>query len=460
MTGLDGNFINKYKEFTKPESDGGKGLSENELVKLEKMVSSGQIDPTAAKALREEIIKGGISGTEKQLLLAIGHALGTDETKLNKFKEALDSDPVNGQVSNLIDRGFQERKNENKREANSSPVETFFREVSDASGLTTLSKAYSAYSGVDVSINTPSEEADQETRQLVSGNAPIFRNSVEDVDCIKDSLTAIADRNPGIFKLGEVPTKAVSQVYLQQVTGQVWDGINVKQSGDNLKDLLKDQAGKALIVVGAHTFVFEGFDKDNNLKVTDPSDGNKARTIDKNNPAASAFVLGYGDGGTTKALNKGTVTQNLKDMVQPYNKINASMNSADKNNDESLNIRKVLSLMGDPGQKESFAAVKNFIHKGDVNGLKDFLSKKGIKLDTDEVENMITKMREPFIVNGKKTSMIDQLENLQKASENDKTHYQFGIQYSDVNLKDFFTRTSCLSMYEVFQDMIAGRDGC
>lgn len=462
MDGLNNNFINKYKEFIGNEKNSvsGNKLSPDEIQKLEQMVSSGQIDPAAAAKLKEEIIKDGISPEERKLLLAIGHSI-TDSTKLNQFKQALDSDPVNGQIANLINTGFETRKSEIARESAGSPIESFFRNLGDKTGVTA---AYNAtYGRIYGTVNTSEQEAAEETRTLISANAPVFNNSVEDVDCIKDSLSAIAARNPGIFKLGDVPTRAVSQVFLMQATNKIWDGINIKESNDlgHLKNVLnKDQEGKALIVVGAHTFVFEGFDDEGKLKVTDPSDGNKPRTIDKDNPAASAFVLGYGDGIETRALNKGSDTSNLQEMVKPYKDINAKMNSADKDNEESLNIRKLLSLMGDSTQKTAFNDIKKLVNSGNVAGLKNYLSNKGIKLDSDELANMIVKMKAPIIVNGQTTNMLNQLENLQNSPANDKTRYQFGIQYSDVNLKDFFTRTSAGAMNEVFQDMIAGRDGC
>jgi hypothetical protein len=467
MDGLNNNFINKYHEFVGGKSEGGKELSENELKHLEKMISSGDISPEAAKALRDEIVKGGINDQEKELLIAMGHAMNS-EAKLEKYQKALDVNPTSGQISNLLERGFQERKNELSRESNSSPKESFMRNVSDMLGVTSLTKVVGAVTGNDTYVlNSAQEEADEETRNLVASKSKIFSNSVEDVDCIKDSLNFIAEKNPGLFKLNKVDTKAVSQISLIQATGKVWDGVNISEAAvkdkdpndkNSLHNLLKDQVGKALIVVGSHTFVFDGFDAKGNLNVIDPSDGKKSRTIDKNNPAASAYVMGYGDGSATRGLNKGSDTTNIHAMLKPYSQVSPEMNSADKGNPESNNVRKLFSFMSDPAEKAGFAAMEKFVNNNDAKGLQKFLAAKGIHLDMDELQNMILKMKEPL--DGKGTTMMDKMRNLQNASENDRTRFRFAIQFSDVNMSDFFTRTSAAAMNEVFGDMIEGRDGC
>lgn len=496
MTGIDKNFVDKYIQF---KTNNGKKigddntLSEKELNILKEMAKDGDIDPKSAQRLKEFIINNTNDSTinedDRKLLLTLGSS-ANDKTKLNNFITALGSDktsasnhkksnedPTNSTISDLLEKGFTEKLGSEERYRTKHDIISTFRDAY-AEPLNFISDILFMTQGVKkpevFDINTTKEASQSFLQKGISMLEDYLLGAAEKNSCISMALEEISTKIG--FKINDIPERKLSQNFLKEATGREWDGINISEQNKkgNIESLLNSHKDKALIVVGTHTFVFKGF-KDGKIQVTDPSDGNKTRLINKDNPAAVVYVIGKGDGaagnngGTNAVLNK-------QSIIKPFDKMDniKNLNSSDREDStgESWNIRKVLSGMGNStflnkisDFSNQFNQVKNDSNKSNdvINNFKNFLSKEmKIELDPQEIKAMIERLTSKIGVEPNQTSVLDEISKNVSNSNNkeQKNNYSFGIQYSDVNLKDYFTNTKPIDMLRVFKEMIEGKEGC
>lgn len=137
-----------------------------------------------------------------------------------------------------------------------------------------------------------------------------------------------------------------------------------------------------------------------------------------------------------------------------------SLDRQDKSG-ESFNIRKLLVLVGDKGQTSVSRKIFEAIEKKDLQSLVNLLTENGISLQPQEAKAFISMMNSKVRgENGQQTSMLDSLKNLSNRSASEQAKYLNGVEYSDISLKDYFTKTNPQTIFNTFQDMIHGRDGC
>lgn len=495
MTGIDKNFVDKYIQFKtnkgKTLSDDN-ALSEKELNILKEMAKSGNIDPESAQKLKELIINNKndftINEDDRKLLLTLGasvdnrgklnnfiSALGTDKTKTSSHKSS-EQDPTNSTISDLLEKGFTEKLGSENRYREENSILSALRDVY-AEPINFISDVLFMTQGIKkpdvLDVNTTEQASESYLQKGISMLQDYLLGSAEKNGCIKTALEGISTKAG--FSVKDMPERKLSQKFLKEATGKEWDGINIAEQNKkgNLENLLNPHKDKALVVVGTHTFVFKGF-KDGKLEVTDPSDDNKIRFINKDNPAAVVYVLGKGDGtindkdGTNAVLDK-------KSIIKPFDKMDSikTLNSADRadKTSESWNIRKVLSGMSNikfldkiSDFAEQFNKVKENTDKANsvVNSLKRFLmNEMKVELDSQEIKAMIDRLTSKIGNDKEQTTVLDEIrKNVSSGNSEQKNNYSFGIQYSDVNLKDYFTNTSPSDMLRVLKEMIEGKEGC
>lgn len=493
MSGIDNNFVNKYIEFKTNDNKGlgaDNTLSEAELNTLKRMAKGGNIDPKAAERLRNFIINNTsdstISEDDRKLLLTLGAAidnasqlkdlklaLGKDKVSTNAPKSA-NIDPSSSTISDLLDRGFSEKLGSESKYRSEHEIKSALRDkLSNAANMVmdALFMSHGMSKPEALRVESTVEASRSLLQEGISMLDDFLLSSGEKVSCISSALNDISEKAG--FNVKDIPERKLSQNFLKQATGKDWDGINIAQQNKNgkLEELLNPNKDKALVVVGTHTFVFKGF-KDGKLEVTDPSDANKTRYINKDNPAAVVYVLGKGDGADGKPGGTNAVLDKSK-VIKPYNQIDGikNLSSADRadNTGESWNIRKVLSGLGDIkflNKVQSFAEQYNKSSpqgkEAIIKKLQEFLSKEmGVSLDTQELRAMIQRLTVPVTVDGKTTTVLEQIKStVLNGSSEQKNNYTFGIQYSDINLKDYFTNTSPEDMLRVLKCMIEGKEGC
>lgn len=495
MTGIDKNFVEKYIQFKTNKGNNisdDNTLSQKELNILKEMAQSGNIDTESAKKLKDLIINNRndftINEDDRKLLLTLGSsvdnrgklnnfisALGSDKTKTSNHKIS-EQDPTNSTIADLLEKGFTEKLSSETRYREENSVLSALRDayaepinfVADVLFMTQGVKKPEVFD-----VNTTEEASESYLQKGISMLQDFLLSSAEKNSCISSALKEISSKAG--FSVKDMPERKLSQKFLKEATGKDWDGINIAEQNKkgNLEKLLTPNKDKALIVVGTHTFVFKGF-KDGKLQVTDPSDNNKIRLINKDNPAAVVYVLGKGDGtindkdGTNAVLDK-------KSIIKTFDKIDSikTLNSTDRDDKtgESWNIRKVLSGMANikfldkiSSFADEFNKVKDNPDKGNiiVNSLKKFLTNEmKVELDSQEIKAMIERLTSKIGNDKEQTTVLDEIrKNVSSGNSEQKSNYSFGIQYSDVNLKDYFTNTSPTDMLRVLKEMIEGKEGC
>lgn len=460
MGGIDSGFTNKYLQLK------NNGLSNEDLHQLKKDIVYNDKGNSLKEVnkLKNEILKDGkIDDDEAKLLVTVGFSL--DESTANEVKQHLSS-PTNKYITELFDMG---------KKAGKEAVETYSTNHNIKAGIRdnvdSIAKGIDSFLGTSVSsVVDNAEEAVKVNNQGVvkklDDTLKKLQDSAQKNDCVKDSLSEVG------FKNVNVKSERVTEKFLKEATGKNWDAIELRNyNTDASKNLLKGEEGKALVVVGAHTYVFKGFDDKGNLRVTDPSSKNqdgksKSLVIAKDNPGMTVFVQGKGDGKTTGDVRFMDKTAKTYDnFVKFYtNDKNTTINYSDKTDKtgESFEVRKLLLLIGDPSNKATANKIFDAIGKNDLNGLKLALSSKKIKIDDQELKAFMTVMNTPMKTEHGK-SMLDEMKWLNDNAgqwTTSKTRYNVGIAYSDVNLADYFTKTKPEDVYKNFQDILEGKQGC
>lgn len=466
MSEIGSNFVNQYVKLKDEAQKNNKELTNDQLKDLVKgAVNTLGNDPKALDSLKNEIFKDGrIDDTESKLLFMIGFASDSSDTKgYEKIKSHL-MPPNDSRVSELMDKGFEQGKTAVNKYREWSGVKSTARDILNT---VTFGNVESADQVVKNKNTKVVKELDDSLKSL--------ETSSQKTNCVKNALDVILGKGSKFGDQGEV----VSEKTLNEATGvqdkdksqNGWDAIApAKKSTEELKELLKNYSGdnlkgNALVIVGAHAYVLKSIDTDGNMKVIDPSDKNQERTIQKNNPSATVYVQKSNSIGGDGAVSSRIATDSNGLTLEQFknSKISNSSDTSDKTG-ESLNIRKLLVLVGDKSQKpEDRQALYDAIKNKNISGLQKILEKQGIKIDMQELKAFMSIMNTSVKgADGKSTSMIKELEKLtsNQSTNHDRGNYSNGVVYSDISLKDYFTKTSPQTIYNTFQDMINGRDGC
>lgn len=478
MCGISNQFIRDYKSLKGNDNK----LNAQDLKQLSNLIINSAGSSASIKDLQKEIMADGrLDDEEKKLLLTIGFSV--DAESLQTIKSNL-MPPSDEAISNLLNKGFSERSQAIKTYEKENPNITKARDSLTDAGNTVIRgikfitpdwarKGANWVMGRD---NSKSEVKFFDTAQASIYNDAKTMNrffneenlrvlsASERTDCVDNAL-----RSVGVItnkqNLGSVE---INEGSLKKMTGKDWDAVNVahyKNNPNQMKSLLNGQEGKAILTVGAHTFVFQGFDTQGNLKVTDPSERNIPRLINKDNPSATVFIQKEngkgGDGAKSNKASNEAAAVGFNTFKANNN--DSKINSADRadRSGESFNIRKLLVLVGDKGQASVSRKIFEAIEKNDLQTLVDTLTSNGISLQPQEAKAFINMMKTKVkSEDGKQTNMLDALKNLGNQSASAQAKYLNGVEYSDISLKDYFTKTNPQTIFNTFQDMIHGRDGC
>lgn len=476
MCGISNRFVSDYRNL---RNNDGK-LDAKELRQLSNLIVNAGSNPQAVQALKNEIMQDGrLDDEEKKLLLTIGFS--SDESTLNEIKSHL-SPASDDSISSLLEKGFKERGQAvNKYRAENPNISTVRDNASSATNsVIGFLKEYTpdvVRQGVNkvigrdntrdsLRVNNTTEAAiykdDKTMSRFFNEDNMRILSSAEKRDCVNSALKAvgIVAKNSGSIEINEGN--------LKKITGKPWDAINVAHYKDNpakMADLLKGQEGKAIVVVGNHTFVYQGRDPQGNIKVTDPSEHNVKRLINKDNPSATVYVQkDVGKGGDGADSNKAS-NQSAAVGFNAFKASNdkAQVNSADRadKSGESYNIRKLMVLLGDksqsPTNQKIFAAIEN----GNLGELQRLLRNQGINIQDQEMKAFMNVMNAPVKEpNGKTTTILNDLKSLSSKSPAERAQYLNGVEFSDINLKDYFTKTNPQTIHSTLHDILCGRDGC
>lgn len=455
MTGISGSTGQFIQEYNRLKKDGN--LSSDDIKKLSELAKNSNID---LNVLKSEIFKDSIiDDNEKKLLLTIGFS--SDQENLSSEIKKHETDPKSTAISNLLEAGMKEKKSAN----------VLIRIGEEIDNDSTMNPYEKPEKKAEISVK---EQVENRVFNEISSLDNKFSKSASETDCIEKALRVVEgnqtldfDGNKK-FDYTKIKEGKLSEEMLKNATGRNWDSIDVSSYKNNPEALislmLSAEVGVngAMISVGQHVYMFQYIDKDNNIVAYDPSDRElRSVTINPKNQNATIFVMGEGDKNKTeqKAPDASSIIK--------FSKISSlkGINSSDKNDKtgESWEIRKLMTLMADPSEKETFNKIVKLIQGGNnsIKELQSLLESKGIKIDSQELRAMVKRMTEEIkLPDGSKTSMLEQFKNLQTSSAETKNNFLIGVQYSDVNLTDYFTSTNSKSMYDVFQKMIQGREGC
>lgn len=413
------------------------------------------------EALSKEIMADGrVDENEAKVITMVGFY--TDEANKQDVKSHF-TQPNDSVISDLFEKGFELGDKAVKSYKSHSGTKAWLRDIGSAmtGGL----------------INSASKEVKENNQGVMRNlNATLdsLRTSCERTDCVRVTLKRITG-----IDIGTDQAQEVTETYLNKVTGvkdkdkNGWDAINASKynkdgkNGDLQKLLAPYQAtngektnGKALIVVGAHTYQFVGFNKDGHMIVKDPSDNNRSKVIGKDNPSVTVYVQRVdgkgGDGGVTGRISPDSTAKGFNEFKRAG--VSLSSDRMD-NSGESKQVRKLLVLMGDKDQnnKALFDAIKS----GKVSEVQKILKSKDINISDQEIKAFISVMNTK-LSNG--STMIKEFEKMLSDNSDGafsrRCKYLNGIEYSDISLKDYFTKTKPEAVFDIFKDMCHGRDGC
>jgi hypothetical protein len=449
MSGINTSFVNKYIQL---KNDGQ--LTDNKIKELANEVSkASENDTTALAKLKNEIFKDGrIDANESKLIFMIG--FGSDGQNCNEIKKSL-SNPTDDRVKELFDKGFDLGQNAVASYRGHSGNKATTRDV-----LNTMTF------GLVNSAELEVKENNKGVIKKIDATLKSLETSSQRTDCVRETIKKITKIDIGTDKSQEVTEK-----FLNKVTGVTdpakngWDAINASKynkSGktDKLESLLKGYEDKALVVVGAHTYQFVGFNKAGEMIVRDPSEGNKKKVISKDNPSVTVYTQKVngkgGDGGESGRVSPDSTAVGFNAFNRSKSEL--SSDTYDKTG-ESKNIRKLLVLVGDKDQ--DLSGLFNAIKSNNLKDVQNILQEKGINISNQELQSFITIMNEPVKNDdGKTTNMLSELKSLSTQPKSNQAKYLNGIEYSDVSLKDYFTKASPQAIFDIFKDMVAGKDGC
>jgi len=483
MGTIDGFNVNNFSDVInlyKNKASDGK-VNNNELNSLIKAVyqAGGNITPEQLKELNTLVLADNkIDENEKKFLIGMGAA--ANEASLTKEKinvkthDTSSTAPVDSSVQNLISEGFAMRSKLGLKSVDfkqttydgaakavksvlPEPVEGFLRDtgvVAFAKDII-MSPEEKKQREADIAASRQNTQRMETQASTIVNEINSFKGAGERSNCVSD----VAKRIGAQELVGKDGFK-ITEDSLKQKTGKNWDTVIPAKYGSDsvgLANTLKGQENKAIVVLGTHSFVFNGIDKTGNMRLLDTSEGSKGReiSVSPKTPQMSIFVQGAGDGAKTEGNRSDSLqgefsVKNFSDFAKaPPTYLNDSV--------EGGNIRKLFVLLGDKdvGKLDNiYGAIKN----KNLTALKSLLSEKGINIGEQELKAMCDKLNTKLNDGG---TLINKLENLSKKDfSGDKVYYHVGIQQSPIDLTDYFTKTNPNDMNKVFNDMLQGKVGC
>lgn len=469
-------------------------------------LKDGKVDKEEFKKVVDNVLKDGIIESEEaHVLYQIGKSLGdTKEFDINRLKKS-DGSPIDKDVKELFKLGIKAREKENLlvEQAADTCEDTFgcilegVAYVADALGFEDASNYLNQYNITD----KEKQDIDKKLSTLMKSDLKYDKKVTDETKCLQNALKQIGKNSD--LKFSNLPREAffVNSTLLNQWTGKKWDEISLSEYQNNTKlnNLFDNniiEKGKALLVDGSHTYVFDSYNKETGkITALDPSDKNKKVTFDVKNEVLSVFVMGKGDG---------NFTPNPKDFknVRTFEamKKESIKNDSDKKSPESFEMRKLFSFMADPQKAEKFDEFKTKVNniiktkysKDSLSDLKSFLNNQDINLDNRELSAMskilttkTTRPKEIFVdtrFNPPKSikvssplEMFDWI-NDRKATDkgkkpeerkmtNNQLRYMKGVQYSNVDLSNYFSESrdskeKAIDMIDVFKKIMEGKIGC
>lgn len=459
---FNSELLNKFNAYKADNN-----LDKQELKDIIEYVKNNKLSESEIKEIVSEIYKDKVvDNDEKKFLLALGYGscYGNDSNAVNLVaKTEKDFSPNNTAVSELFEKGF------GKAKAQNSP------------GAVVVGENNNNFEANPDYKKTHEEKIDLAAEQFAN-NTALFTDASQKTNCIKNVFESVNIIKPGDDKT-EIPEKITTKS-LEKITGEKWKEMNFNDL-DKLKESANDKDQRkdfkdAVAVIGNHTYKVVGLEAGGKIHLEDPSEkdkdgSNKEMTIslDDLGPSFKIFTKSKTDDNNTseKMDVKKTIDKDFNKATEPK-----TFSDKQDKTGESFEIRKLLSLLGNPNDKESFEKIARFVNDNDVKGLQNFLKENNINLDESELQAFITKMTTK-LENG--STMIEEMKKLNdktKVSEgtginlnalgtgkswtDSKKNYQVAVQFSEISLKDFFTTTSAEDLYKSFQLMQQGKEGC
>lgn len=490
MTSVDGNRLNQmFQDFKKG------GLTNQEFNKLVSEAKKDGIDVDEANVLvNAAFVDGSVSGSEAEAMVEIGKNLNTnDYAKLDQMssrvKKYEDGDPIQGNVSLLIEKGMKAKELgskvtnatiANQRESEGT-IRSLSRGISQLPGVGGLwQKAQGLNSHGDTDEQTASaNQAGNNATTRVSAKAKIdysARSEADRGDCVAGALNQIKPRGEK-WNLGPIKDGVkVTTDKLKELTNHTWGQTKIN-------DLKPNMNGKTLIVDGGHAYQLTGVDKaKNSLSVVTPT-GQKT-TIPMNNPSLRAFVMDAAQTDTT-ASRADRVTHTFNQL---RNDKTRAINAYDKTNGQTnagWETRKMFIFMSDPKMSGKFNEFKNLAtsvkNGGDTTQMTKFLQGIGIdtnKFDRDKIVGManaiLTDFPKPYTIPNssppkKVNNMMEAFDWLNNGNggqlTTNQTNVMSGLEYSNVDLRNYYNASQgneqkAVDMRDNFDRLIKGLDGC
>ncbi|MEK7433367.1 MAG: hypothetical protein AABZ74_09570 [Cyanobacteriota bacterium] len=287
-------------------------------------------------------------------------------------------------------------------------------------------------------------------------------------NCVIDSLHEIGFKDTK--KTGVINVKPE---LLEEMTGKPWTAIDVASSKkDSLNKILDGKDSKALVTDGGHAYVLKSIDqKTGNLNVYDAS-AKKDKVLNKDNTHVSVFVQGKVNNLDGVKFGKAIDDKDVQ-LFGGVNKLK-NMNSVDKTegkNNESWELRKMFTMMGDPNKSADVQKIRNAVVSGDDSSLKSVLDSNKINISDRERKAMISVLKAKIPdSNGSVTTMADKFLKLSKGMGNaeftDKqNNYLKAVQYSNVDLNKYFSSSEneverAKNMSVVMKNIEEDGEGC
>jgi len=418
------------KEFQDEVFNANQG--KNDISKLTENISKGSI---------EKNLRKGALGEENSLRKLSGAASGALESASRFTKNVpLLGDMVNYAGKTLDDLSLSDNKE--KELGQKAKI------MAKAGGLEAAN--FSTLKKINVSSNT------YEKKEAARAN------------CVIDSLHEIGFKDTK--KTGVINVKPE---LLEEMTGKPWTAIDVASSKkDSLNKILNGKDSKALVTDGGHAYVLKSIDqKTGNLNVYDAS-AKKDKVLNKDNTHVSVFIQGKVNNLDGVKFGKAIDDKDVQ-LFGGVNKLK-NMNSVDKTegkNNESWELRKMFTMMGDPNKSADVQKIRNAVVSGDDSSLKAVLDSNKINISDRERKAMLSVLKAKIPdSNGSVTTMADKFLKLSKGMGNaeftDKqNNYLKAVQYSNVDLNKYFSSSEneverAKNMSVVMKNIEEDGEGC
>lgn len=439
--------------------------------------NDGIIDENEAKSLRELGSTMASSATDKKIASIQNFASSEiDPIKkgLNFIMEGARNQRASVQVKQAV---------ANLQEAQEGIIEGAARGLAKGEGV--VASAFQWATGRDKNGNTTEQNQNAEQvakKTLVNRNSAATYNAepAKSITCVGDALSMIKKNVAGVQAKWSKPPEAVdlsnpevAKSNLKKFTSMDWSVRDLKSNDPS--SILKGKEGKAMIMDNNHAYAFIGI-KDGKVMVKDRS--GLPKTLDPKKDNLTAFVAG-------KVEGSDSVAQKDKN-VQTYANIMSTPAMQREKGTESGELRKLFVFMSDPSMKAKSGEfsklvgnIKDFNDNQNIDKLNSFLKAQSpsISLEKDELVAMSKSLTAPLPQNSKlkdfygkdanvqPKNMLQAFEWVKSSRSENSTSVVGGLEYSNVDLKDYFTNTSSANtnanaMLNQLNLLLCGKGGC